>query len=217
MQTVFSQFISFHHFSQLIKINRHIRIQESVSNTKLEARKNNLQANSRPACYFWYKRHEASTEGEDFTYSIMIQVDFQSCRIWALNLEYKSPSPKSYTYTLFVPHGGRNWVSFRSVYGASKTRADFQIFIFGHETCSLTNVLHVPATCTSNSCKINVFSLYRKQFRFRDTGKLAIFGHEIWPLAKVPEVTHIHCLSIPAFEIELTLTLQETGITIKEF
>ncbi len=39
---------------------------------------------------------------------------------------------------------------------------------------------------------MSLFSLYRQWFpRFRPIYKIAIFGHETWPLAKVPEVAQI--------------------------
>ncbi len=40
--------------------------------------------------------------------------------------------------------------------------------------------------------KLTLFSLYEEQFsRYGPIFKIAIFGHETWSLAKVPEVTHI--------------------------
>ena len=38
---------------------------------------------------------------------------------------------------------------------------------------------------------LNLFSLYQQQFpRYGPIFKIAIFGHETWPLVKVPEVAH---------------------------
>ncbi len=40
--------------------------------------------------------------------------------------------------------------------------------------------------------KLSLFSLYGQRFpRYGPIFKIAIFGHETWPLAKVPEVAHI--------------------------
>ena len=56
-----------------------------------------------------------------------------------------------------------------------------------------------------------VFSLYRQQFlRYEPIFKIAIFGHETWPLVKVPEVAHtLYMLFLPqGVEIELIFALQ---------
>ena len=56
--------------------------------------------------------------------------------------------------------------------------------------------------------KLSLFSFYGQSFlRYWTFLKIAIFGHETWPLAKVPEVAHI--LS-PGVEIELIFDLQAT-------
>ncbi len=40
--------------------------------------------------------------------------------------------------------------------------------------------------------KLSLLSLYGQRFpRYRQIFKIAIYGHEAWPLAKVPEVVHI--------------------------
>ncbi len=42
--------------------------------------------------------------------------------------------------------------------------------------------------------KFSLFSLYMQHFlKYRPIFKIPIFGHETWPLAKVPEVAHILC------------------------
>ena len=46
--------------------------------------------------------------------------------------------------------------------------------------------------------KFSLFSLYGQRFpRYRQIFKISIFGHETWPLVKVPEVAHIYSLSYP--------------------
>ncbi len=45
---------------------------------------------------------------------------------------------------------------------------------------------------TPGGSKLSLFSLYQQWFRkCRSILKIAIFGHEIWPLAKVSKVAHI--------------------------
>ncbi len=55
--------------------------------------------------------------------------------------------------------------------------------------------------------KLSLFSLYGERFpRYRTIFKIAIFGHETWLLAKVPEVAHTPFLP-QGVEIELIFAL----------
>ncbi len=75
----------------------------------------------------------------------------------------------------------------------------FKIAIFGHETWPLAKVpevaqTHVPPVLSfyPRGAKLSLFSLYGQRFpRYGPIFKFAIFGHETWPSAKVPEVSHI--------------------------
>ncbi len=47
-------------------------------------------------------------------------------------------------------------------------------------------------SCYPRGSKLSIFSIYGQQFpRCRPIFKIAIFVHQIWPLAKVPEGAHI--------------------------
>ncbi len=53
--------------------------------------------------------------------------------------------------------------------------------------------LHIYSFYPSGS-KLSLFLLYRQRFpRYRPIFKIAIFGHETWQVAKVPEVAHMFC------------------------
>ena len=73
----------------------------------------------------------------------------------------------------------------------------FNITIFGHETWTLAKVpevahIHVLSFYLTGSKLSLFFLLYGQQFpRYGAIFKIAIFGHETWTLAKVPEVAHI--------------------------
>ena len=54
--------------------------------------------------------------------------------------------------------------------------------------------------------KLSLFSLYEQQFlRYVPIFKIAIFGHETWSLAKVPEVAHLHITLVPPQRVEIEL------------
>ncbi len=77
----------------------------------------------------------------------------------------------------------------------SEIWTDFQIAIFGCETCSLTKhpeIAHIPSFCPKGLKLALLFSLYEQWFpRYGMISKIAIFERETWPLAKVSEVAHI--------------------------
>ncbi len=57
--------------------------------------------------------------------------------------------------------------------------------------------------------KLSLFSLYWQRFpRYGPIFKIAIFGHETWPLAKVPEVAHILHKLPPESQISLHFALR---------
>ncbi len=52
-------------------------------------------------------------------------------------------------------------------------------------------VAHIPSFYP-RGIKLNLFLLYGQRFpRYWSIFKIAIFGHETWQVAKVPEVAHI--------------------------
>ncbi len=62
----------------------------------------------------------------------------------------------------------------------------------GHKFRQKLHIYSLP-----RGSKLSLFSLYGQWFpRYGPIFKIAIFGHETWPLANVPEVAHI-LISIP--------------------
>ncbi len=143
-------------------------------------RKQNLQANSRFDCQFWHKREKEAQEVVRET---------------------------AHTGTLFLPQGVE--IEFFSLYGQPfpKYRPILKLIYFGMklghwESRSCTYTLFLPkgikrdslyGSCTytfylpSKGSKLSLFSLYRQQFpRYWPIFNIALFGHETWPLAKVP-------------------------------
>ncbi len=108
---------------------------------------------------------------------------------------------------------GRNWAyshskgsGFRDIGRFSKYpylgMSRGQIWIFGHEPWPLAKVPVVAHYVTAtyplllpHGSKVSLLSHYGQQFpRCGVALKIAIFGHETWPLAKVQKL-HIHSLS----------------------
>ncbi len=112
-----------------------------------------------------------------------IWADFQNCHIWAGNLAI-GQSSRSCILILYL---------------VSETQADFQntIAIFGYKTWTLTKKIHKfhiyqYSLSTSWELKLSFFLLCGQWFpRHSQIFKIAIFGHETWPLAKGPEVACI--------------------------
>ncbi len=116
---------------------------------------------------------------------------------------------KLHIYPLSTP-----WVEIEVIFtlrgAVSEISADFQIAIFGHETCPLAKfpeVAHIPSFYPRWS-KLSLFSLYGQRFpKYDPIFKIAMpFGHETWQVAKVPEVAQT--LSPQVGEIELIFALQ---------
>ncbi len=127
---------------------------------------------------------------------------FQNCNIWAWNLAIGQSATRC-TYTLFLSQGVEIQLIFVPRAAVSKI---FKVVLclcikFGHwPKCQK---LHIPCLSTPKGVnlstpkgvKLRLFSLYGQPFlRYGQIVKIAIFGHETWPLAKVPEVEHIPCV-----------------------
>ncbi len=116
---------------------------------------------------------------------------------------------KLHIHSLCTP-GGRNWAYFALCTAVSEIGAGFQnshIWIWNlaidqsSRSCKYT--LFLP-----RESKLSLFLLYGQLFlRYWAFFKLAILGHETWPLAKVQEVAQIFFLS-QEVEIELIFTLR---------
>ncbi len=64
--------------------------------------------------------------------------------------------------------------------------------------------LHNYTLFYPNGCKLSLFSLYGQRFpRYRPIFKIAIFGHETCPFAKVPEVAHMHSFYLRGSKLSL--------------
>ena len=96
----------------------------------------------------------------------------------------------------FYPRG-RNWAYFHSTGSGFRDTGRFSKLPYlgmklaiGQSSRSCT--YRVYFLSTPMGAKFSLFSLYGQQFlRYWPIFKIAIFGHETWPLAKVPEVAHI--------------------------
>ncbi len=121
-----------------------------------------------------------------------IWIVLQNWHIWAWNLAI-GKSSKSCIYTPFLPHGVKFELIFALMAAFSATLAVFQNChswpwnsAIGKSSRSCTYTLFLL-----QRVKLSLFSLYRQRFqRYEQIFKSGIFGHEIWPLAKVPEVAH---------------------------
>ncbi len=123
-----------------------------------------------------------------------IQADFQNCHIWAwINLAI-GQSYRSCTYTLFLLHMVEIELIFALCAAVSEIQAEFQNcqiwasnLVVGQSSISCTYTFFLPL-----GSQWRLFSLYGQRFlRYRRSFKIAIFGHETWSLAKVPEVAHM--------------------------
>ncbi len=88
----------------------------------------------------------------------------------------------------------RSKLSSFSLYGQWFPRywAIFKIFIFGHEF----QKLHIYSLSTSTSWNWAYLCSPGNSFRIRADFQNAIFGHETWQVAEVPEVAYMYMLSL---------------------
>ncbi len=103
-------------------------------------------------------------------------------------------SSKSYTYIVFLPQGAKIELIFTLQAAVSKIQADFRKLPYlGMNLGKWPKFqnLQIPSFYCRGS-KLSLFLLYGQHFsRYRPIFKIAIFGHETWQVAKVPEVAHI--------------------------
>ncbi len=106
---------------------------------------------------------------------------------------WKSSRSCIWTLFLFLPKGVEMELIFTLWAAVSKIRADFQNYHiwawnleFEKSARSFIWTLLYP-----RGSKLSSFSLYGQRFlRYGLIYKIVIFGHETWPLAKIPEVAH---------------------------
>ena len=58
--------------------------------------------------------------------------------------------------------------------------------------------------------------MYKNWVEYRMIFKIAIFGHETWPLDKMPEVAHIHSFYPKGVKIELIFALLAAVSEVQE-
>ena len=69
--------------------------------------------------------------------------------------------------------------------------------------------LHTYSLSTPGGAKLRLFLLYRQRIpRYATIFKIAIFGHEKWKVAKVPEVATYTLFLPQVIEIELIFALR---------
>ncbi len=138
-----------------------------------------------------------------------IQADFQNCVIWAWNL-VSGETFISCIFTLFVPQGVEIELIFALRAAVSEILANFQnchIWACNLASGQIPEVAHIPSFYP-RELKLTLFLLYGQRFpRYGPIFKIAIFGHETWPLAKVPEVAHNSILPFYPRESKLSLFL----------
>ncbi len=116
---------------------------------------------------------------------------FENGLIWAWHLTMDEHS-RGCTYAVFLPQWGEIEFSVAVWAVVSAIKAIFQNchnciinMTIGKSSRSCTYPSYVKGT------KLSLFVLYRQQFtRYRLIFKIARFGHETWPLTKVPEVAY---------------------------
>ncbi len=104
-----------------------------------------------------------------------IQADFQNRHIWAWNLVTVQTS-RSCPYILFLPHRGRNRAYFFALFRG----------FWNTGRLSKSQYLGMKLGHCQNFQKLPIYSFLPHR---------GIFGHETWPLAKVPQVAHTFSFS----------------------
>ncbi len=100
---------------------------------------------------------------------------------------------RSGTYTLFPP-GAQNWAHSHSTgRGFWDTSWFSKLSYFGMNSRSCICTLFLPKRVEID----HIFAVRAVVSKIGAIFKIAIFGHEAWQVAKVPEMLHIYHLSIP--------------------
>ena len=137
--------------------------QPEVNNCNWKTRKQNLQANSRSACQFGQKREKEAQRS-----------------LAKLHILVHS----------FYPRGW-NWAFFPLRAAIPKYRPIFKWDIWAWNLAIRKSSRSCTCTLSTQGVEFELISLYGQWFqRYWPIIKIALFGHESWPLAKVPEVTH---------------------------
>ncbi len=108
-------------------------------------------------------------------------------------------------HTLFLPQGLEIELILALQTAMSEILADFQNF---HIWAGIPEVAHILSVYPK-WWKLSLFLLYGQRFpRNGPIFKIAIFGHETWQVAKVPEVANIQTFYPYVVKIELFFSLR---------
>ncbi len=135
--------------------------------------------------------------------------DFQNCHIWLWNLAIGQNSRSGtyiYRYSLSNP-GAQKWDHSHSASSGFRDTGRFSKFSYLGMNSEVTHIL----SFYPKGWKLSLFSLYGQRFP-RYIFKIAIFGHETWQVAKLPEVAHIVSFYPIRVTIELIFALRGSGL-----
>ncbi len=132
-----------------------------------------------------------------------IQANFQNCHIWAWNLAIGQSSRRVKIDLIFAL-----WAV------VSEIKLSYLGMQLGHwqKIQKLHRILPMGS-------KLSLFSVYGQRFpRYRPNLKIAMFWHETWPLAKVPENCTANLFFIPQaepiFALQATVKQREQFLTL---
>ncbi len=140
---------------------------------------------STPGRWTWDYFHSKGSRFWDIGY-------FSKLPYLAIKLGHWQKFRKLHIYSL-LPQGVEIKLIFTLRAAVSEIWADFQNchiwawnLVIGRSSWSCTKLSFYP-----RGSKLSLFLLYGQPFpRYRPIFKMAIFGHETWQVAKVPEVAH---------------------------
>ena len=108
-----------------------------------------------------------------------------------MKLDHRPKFQKLHIYSLSTPWG-RNWAYFRSTGSGFSDTDWFSKLPYSGMKHGHWPKLYIYSLYTPRGRNWDFFSLYGQRFpRYGSIFKIAIFGHETWSLAKVPEVAHV--------------------------
>ena len=140
-------------------------------------------------------------------------IGIRNCHIWAWNLAIGKSCKYKHALTLALSSNGvKMKLNFRSTGSGFWDTHPFSNLPYlgmklGH--WQKFQKLHV-LSFYPRGLTLSLFLLYRQRFpRYWPIFKIAVFGHETWPLAKVPQVAHIlpKLLKSPKFHSRFALQL----------
>ncbi len=116
----------------------------------------------------------------------------------AMKLGHWSKFQKWHIYSLSNPRT-RNWAHSRSTGSRFRDTGRF-------------SYLHIYSLSTPRGWNWAHFLLYGQEFaRYGPSFKIAIFGHETWQVAKVPEVAHVGSFYPRGEGVEIEVIFNSTG------